>query len=74
MSFFSFFFFFFYFKKNNKLKKNVSMQMLSLALYTFFISNKALVWLFTKCYFKQSLSLALYKILFHAKALYKMKS
>ena len=37
-------------------------------------SNYALVCLFTKFQFKQSLSLALYKILFHAKVLYKMES
>ena len=40
----------------------ISNQGLSLPLYNFFL------------YFEQSISLALYKILFHAKALYKMES
>ena len=38
------------------------------------ILNKALVCLCAKLYFKQSLSLTLYILLFHAKALYKMES
>ena len=55
-------------------KKNVPMQRLSLALYTILFQTKPFVCLCTKSHFKKSLSLDLYKLLFHVKALYKMQS